>query len=89
VAQEFLPLRRVLGLVQAEIRAAGADLAEQRGDVAFVLGECTLALSLELTTDGKETMARFPSFVEGEALPPEQLSRITLTLRSGLSVEER
>jgi len=81
VAREFLPLRRVIGAVQDQIRQAGADLAEPREGVAFVIGECSISLSLELDTDGDETFARFPSIGEEGGLPAEQLSRVTLTLR--------
>jgi hypothetical protein len=81
VAREFLPLRRLIGTVQGEIRHAAADLSEPREGVAFVIGECNISLSLELDTDGDQTFARFPSIGEEGGPPAEQLSRVTLTLR--------
>jgi hypothetical protein len=88
VAQEFIPIGQLLDVIQAELRDAGERLAEQRGQVGFVLGECTVALALELSSDGRRTLARFPSFAQGDGPPPEFVSRVSLTLRPAISLEE-
>jgi hypothetical protein len=90
MASEFLPLHQVIELVESSIVAAGEVIADERGATRFSLGECTIALSVELRTDGRLATARLPSFVEGEpAVPPEYLSRITVTLRPSVTVPDR
>jgi hypothetical protein len=89
VASEFLPLAQVIDLIQASIIEAGGKMDERRGAVKFVMGECTISLSVELRTDGRTTLARLPSFAEGEPqVPPEYLSRISLAIRPGINVRE-
>lgn len=89
MAAEFLPLAQVVDLVHASIADAGERMDERKGAVKFVLGECNIALSVELRTDGRTTMARLPSFSEGEpSVPPEYLSRISLTIRPGITVRK-
>jgi hypothetical protein len=80
---EFTPLENLLGSVQDSLVAA-SERIERRATFGFVIGECTVGLSVELQADGERVLARFPSVADGEQVPPEYLSRISLTLRRGL-----
>jgi hypothetical protein len=83
MATEFTPLENLLDSVQESLVAA-SERIEGRTSFGFVVGECTVGLSVELRSDGERVTARFPSVGDGELVPPEYLSRISLTLRRGL-----
>jgi len=90
MASEFLPLHQLINAVEASLVVAGETIADRRGAVNFALGECTVALSAELRSDGKTTVARLPEFAEGKApVPPEYLSRISFTLRPSVGGLDR
>ena len=87
MAAEFLTLDQLIGAVESTLAKASEQMDRRRGSASFVLGECTMALSLELQTDGDVTMARFPSFIDDKPpIPPEYLSRLTLTLRHSVAM---
>jgi hypothetical protein len=86
VAQEFVPLNQLVALVLAEIRIAGERLEQQRGEVGFVLGECSVTMAVELRTDGEVAMARSPSL--GEHVPAELVSRVSIALRPSAPFSE-
>jgi hypothetical protein len=83
----FLPLRRIVGLVESELASASRDLARRREEPVFVLGECTFSISLELAIENGAAVARFPSFLSGEDVAAERLSRVSITLRPGIAFE--
>lgn len=84
---EFVPLEALLDSVHRSLVATGDKIDGRHGDVGFTVGECTLALSVELQSEGERVLARFPSALEGERVPPEYLSRITLSLKRGLTLQ--
>lgn len=86
MASEFLPLDQVIEIVHSAVLTAGGRLDRRPGSTPFVLGECSAALSLELRTDGRQALARFPSIEE--KVPPEYVSQIRLTFRAGLRLED-
>ena len=88
MAAEFVPLESLLGSVHKSLVATTDRVEGPTGDIIFAVANCKIALSLELQTDGERVLARFPSVIEGEHLPPEVLSRITLDLRRGLHTEQ-
>jgi hypothetical protein len=89
MASEFLPLQELIGRVHASIVEAGERIDSGEGAVRFVIGDLTISLSVELQTEGDQVIARPPSFLEGERIGSEQLSRVTFTLRPSVPFEGR
>jgi hypothetical protein len=89
MASEFLPLQELITRVHSSMVKAGETIDRGEGEVRFAIGECTFSISLELDVDGEEMIARHPSFVEGERVPPEYLSRVSFVLRPSVPLEER
>ncbi|MET1088884.1 MAG: hypothetical protein ABWY04_17485 [Arthrobacter sp.] len=87
MAMKFMPLEALLSSVNNSLVAAADKIDRSRGEVGFIVGECTFALSVELQTEGERVLARFPSAAEGEQVPPEYLSRLTLNLKRGLNLD--
>jgi hypothetical protein len=87
MAAEFVPLEALLDSVHASLVAGSDRIEGRRGEIGFTVGECTVGLSVELRSEGERVTARFPSALEGDRVPPEYLSRLTLTLRRGLAFE--
>ena len=91
MAAEFVALEVLLGQVNDSLTSVTQrlDTQDARSDHAgFTVGECTLALSVELVSEGSRALARFPSAIEGERVPPEYLSRVSLVLRRGIRIEK-
>ena len=89
MAMEFVLLQELLGSVHKSLVATTDRVEEPAGDVAFAVAKCTIALSVALAADWQRVLARFPPAVDGEHVPPEYLSRITLDLRRGLNINQR
>ena len=90
MAVEFVPLETLLGQINDSLNSATerVDNRDSRtGGLGFTVGECTLALSVELMSEGSQVLARFPSAIEGERVPPEFLSRVSLNLRRSINIE--
>jgi hypothetical protein len=88
MAREVLPLNEIITMVRNEISSAARALEDSGDDVGFVVGECTIALPLFLEIDGKATVGRFPALQDGEEVPMEALSRVSLSLRRNLRLVE-